>query len=465
MTRGSKWAFAVILAIVSVRCISLEADPPAWLSWSGGLLTDEGFYTLDARHLVLFGSMARGDFHDRLLSPLLSVLQEGVFRLLGAGILPARAISVVFGLLTICVFWWGMLNACGRTAAHWSAVLLGLMPPFVFYNRLALQETPTVFWLALAFALWVWGRKANNAWAFFAAGLASGAAVFCKTLGVVFLPALLWGGIRGGRSGWGMLLGCGIVLSLYGAFWYWPHQAEIGRMSAYYRTAQFVPHTWHNLGMNVRRGMIGDRVSLLRGVVPYLLAFAPAPFLLACTRLRMRNVPELVMLAWLGTGGVFCLLSSYAPDRYYVLFLPPLAGLASCALAGSTVSVQKAWGALFLLSSGAWLGAAWHGRTYSESNAGLILTRLLPPASVLIGDAAPALCLNTRFDAVPVQPGLSNVVRPVELLGATAIAVTGVPVYENWWRARYPQIVQSSHLLTTMTINKKTRVAIYTVKP
>ena len=36
---------------------------------------------------------------------------------------------------------------------------------------------------------------------------------------------------------------------------------------------------------------------------------------------------------WLLCGLAFCLLSSYAPSRYYVLFLPPLAGLAALGMA------------------------------------------------------------------------------------------------------------------------------------
>lgn len=145
-----------------VRLVALDADPPPWLSWSMALNTDEGFYTLDARHMVLFGTWAPGNFHDRLLSPLLSLLQQGVFSVLGVGIVPARLLSAVFGLLTIVAFWFGLRAAYDENTALWGALLLGLAPPVVFYNRMALQETPTVFWLVLAFSLWATSRRSQG---------------------------------------------------------------------------------------------------------------------------------------------------------------------------------------------------------------------------------------------------------------------------------------------------------------
>ena len=165
LTREGGWEVRslLLLACLIVRLVALDADPPPWLSWSTGLYTDEGFYTLDARHEALFGTWAPGDFHDRLLSPLLSLLQQVVFALGGVGLAPARLLSVGFGLLTVCVFWLGLRRAWGARAADFGALFLGLAPPFALYNRLALQETPTVFWLALAFTLWVLWRAAAGA--------------------------------------------------------------------------------------------------------------------------------------------------------------------------------------------------------------------------------------------------------------------------------------------------------------
>lgn len=460
------WGLAgALLILIAVRVVALSADPPSWLSWSGGLYTDEGFYTLDARHMALWGTPARGDFHDRLLSPLLSVLQQGVFGAFGAGLVQARLISVVFGLLTLGVFGWGMWRACGTRAALWSLALLGLAPPFVLYNRLALQETPAVFWLALAYALWARGRGASSPRTLMLAGVAAGIAVVVKGLAVIALPALLWGGVRIGRTGWGVWLGLAVVLAAYGVLWYLPHHAELARMGTYYGARQFVPHSLGSVWLNIRRGLLGDSEDAMRGVVPYLLVMLPVPCVLAAARTRSRALPERVLMLWLAGGLAFCLVSSYAPDRYYVLFLPALVGLAGCALANMTAKQQWAWGSAALITSAVWLGVAWQGRTYTESDAMAAIGKQLPPGSVVIGDAAPALCLGTGLDAAPVQPGLSNTVRPVETLGADYVAVTRAPVYARWWTARYPQIVQPSRRVAMLRLGNSKIVDVYRVKP
>ena len=58
----------------------------------------------------------------------------------------------------------------------------------------------------------------------------------------------------------------------------------------------------------------------------------------------------------------FCLLASYAPSRYCVLFLPPLAGLAARAWDSLSPRQGRALAALFLLTSAGWYGWAWTGR-------------------------------------------------------------------------------------------------------
>ena len=450
------WArIGLLFLCVLVRLAALDADPPPWLSWSTGLYTDEGYYTLDARHEALFGTLAPGNFHDRLLSPLLSLLQQGVFEVFGTGLRQARLLNVCFGMLTVCVFWLALRRAYDSRTADFGALFLGLAPPFALYNRLALQETPTVFWLVLAFALWAYGIR-------WAAGAAAGIAVVFKGLAVLALPALLVrvpptpnnGGARKEPVFFTLappLLGAGGTLLLYVLLWYWPHHTELARMAAYYRVHQMQPHSAMSLWLNVRRGLTGGE----RGVVPYLLALLPVPCLLMGIKLRKwQNCTEAdkFLAAWLGCGLLFCLASSYAPSRYYVLFLPPLAGLAARGLAGCTRGVQIAAAALFLLTGGLWYGVAWSGRTHTRQEASGELVRLLPPGSIVIGEFAPTLCLDTPFAAAPVQPGLSNDAHPVERLHATAVVVTQTAFWQGWWAARYPGIIQPTHKIATFTL-------------
>jgi hypothetical protein len=272
-----------LAVMVAVRVVALNADPPSWLSWSTGINTDEGFYTLDARHEVLWGHLAPGNFHDRLLSPLLSLLQQGVFTVFGPDLLAARVMNIVFGLLTIAVFWLGLRRVFNSQIADAGALFLGLAPPFVFYNRLALQETPTVFWLVLAFALWA-SAKGRPGSLF--SGVAFGIAVIVKPLALLALPALVW---LWRKPSWAVsVLALGMTLLLYALLWYGPHYAELVRMGTFYRVHQFQPHSWFSVWLNIRRGFIGGE----RGIFPYLLALMPVPTLLALWAiLRPRLTP------------------------------------------------------------------------------------------------------------------------------------------------------------------------------
>ena len=472
----------LLLLCVLVRLAALDADPPPWLSWSTGLYTDEGYYTLDARHEALFGTLAPGNFHDRLLSPLLSLMQQGVFEIFGAGLRQARLLSVGFGFLTIGVFWLALRRAFDSRTADCGALFLGLAPPLALYNRLALQETPTVFWLTLAFALWAYGAKSEGMkWA---AGVALAIGMVFKGLAIVALPAVGIGSPPAPNNGGARkerkkeraaavrsaltppLLGAGGTLLLYGLLWYAPHYAELARMSAFYRTHQIEPHSAASVWLNIRRGLVGGE----RGVLPYLLALTPVPCLLAGRGVWKRQAwtqADRYLAVWLACGLTFCLLSSYAPSRYYVLFLPPLMGLAARGLGGWNRPAQILAICLFLGTSGLWYGAAWTGRTYAERDAGQAMRRLLPPDSVVVGEFAPALCLSTRLVSAPVQPGLSNDAHPVERLDAAAVVVTRTPFWEAWWTARYPGIVQPSHKLATFTLGGPRRYVedVYQVKP
>jgi 4-amino-4-deoxy-L-arabinose transferase-like glycosyltransferase len=491
--------WGLLLACLVVRLVALDADPPPWLSWSTGLYTDEGFYTLDARHEALFGTLAPGDFHDRLLSPLLSLLQQGVFSLFGIGLVQARLLSALFGILTVGVFWLGLRRAWGANAADFGALFLGLAPPFALYNRTALQETPTVFWLVLAFALWGWGARRPALYAL--AGLSVAVAMVFKGLALVAGGALVAGpgSKEPGYSGVevppalrqaygiessvaerlslgvarlfraGSLLGLGgllLGLALYAAAWYGPHHAELSRMATYYRVHQMQPHSWHSLWLNVRRAFDGGE----RGVFPYLLATLPVPCGLAVWGLWTRkgwDAADRFFALWLAGGLGFCLLSSYAPSRYYVLFLPALAGLAARGLSKARRLVQIGAVAVFLLTSAAWYGAAWTGRSDARRDASRELARTLPPGSVVVGDFAPALCLDTPFAATTVQPGLANDDHPVERLKAThVVVVQNARNWQDWWRTRYPGIMQPSHHVATFELGGTRHyvVDVYAVK-
>jgi len=257
----------------------------------------------------------------------------------------------------------------------------------------------------------------------------------------------------------------GGLLLIYLALWYEPHHAEISRMATFYRVHQMQPHSAVSVWFNIRRGLVGGE----RGVVPYLLTLLPVLCLLAgiaVGKWRSLSQADKYLALWLGGGLLFCLLSSYAPSRYFVLFYPPLAGLAARGLAGWKRPAQLAVMGLFLATSGFWYGAAWVSRADARGDASRTLTQLLPPGSMVVGEFAPTLCLDTKLKSAPVQPGLSNDDRPVERLNAAAVAVTRTPYWEGWWQCRYPNIVQPSHQIATFILggSRQYVIDVYRVK-
>ena len=107
----------VVLALVLPRALFLNADAAPDLCWGTGIWTDEGFYTHNARNAVLFGQAELDGFNNRNLSPVLDLLQQGVFRTFGVGLIPVRALSVVFGLLALVFFYDGLRRTLGRRIA------------------------------------------------------------------------------------------------------------------------------------------------------------------------------------------------------------------------------------------------------------------------------------------------------------------------------------------------------------
>ena len=237
-------------------------------------------------------------------------------------------------------------------------------------------------------------------------------------------------------------------------------------MAAFYREHQLEPHSARSVWLNMRRGLIGGE----RGIVPYLLALMPVPCLLAgwgVWKRRQWTPADKYLALWLGGGLAFCLLSSYAPSRYYVLLLPPLAGLAARSAARLKRPAQIAAAGLFFVTSGLWYSAAWAGRTYAERDA----EPGAGPPTAAGQRGRRRVCAGTLFEyaacaSAPVQPGLSNDDRPVETLHATAVTVTRTAYWEKWWRTRYPQMIQPSHRLATLTLGGPRRyvVDVYAVQ-
>ena len=349
MKRAGVWLL-IVLALVLPRVLFLDADAAPDLCWGTGIWTDEGFYTHNARNAVLFGHAELDGFNNRNLSPVLDLLQQGVFRIFGVGLVPVRALSAFFGLLALVFFYDGLRRKLGRRIALTATLFLGFEPTYLFYNRLALMEAPAV--CVVCAALWAWcvgGARGTFLAGFLAASLVAWKASFLLFAPLPILAAILpqtWG--PGGRNGGkfsryrgvgGNLLpyalGAVVALLLYYFLWFRPHEAAIVHMNRHYAMEQARPKSFMQLLWMVRRAGIG----YYNGLFQRLFTRDPALSLLAVAGLfaplwsrRKRGETLRILYLWTAVGILWISVSKYAPTRYYLVFWPALCGLAAVML-------------------------------------------------------------------------------------------------------------------------------------
>ena len=426
-----------------LRLWHLGSDPPAWLSWSTGVLTDEGFYNLDARHIVLFGRLAPGNFHDIVLSPLLVEAQHIWFLLVGTRLVDARMFDVLCGMLTLFVLWAGVREVHGDDAADVACLLLGLSPVALFYNRLALQETPATLILLSGYWFWAVGHKSERWWCLVLAGFVTSSVVVVKSLGlasVFALGASAHGESKEFRNRAFKYVVSGAVLGvvLYVLLWYLPHQDTLRRMTTYFRINQVQPRSVFVLLGNIRRG-VGNWHY---GILPFVLRTMPVPVLATVASLRINGRDRSAyMTFWLLAGVTFYMISSYTPSRYLVLFLPPLCVIAALALCGMPADFRTKAITLAVVTSLAWDVVGLASPTYTEENAQRLLAQSLSPRATIVGEFAPEMCFGSDFRTSTVQPGLANYLDPISETKCEYIAVTRSPLKIAWWKRHVPSRV------------------------
>jgi hypothetical protein len=136
---------------------------------------------------------------------------------------------------------------------------------------------------------------------------------------------------------------------------------------------------------------------------------------------------------------------------------------------GKPISVGRRQSALvfaaWALINGLWLGDWLTHLRYGQRDADRWLAANLPPESVLIGDAAPGLCLNNRFVAVNVIGGLCNDILPLEQFASRRRYVVILDGMRNTgdWRRLYPDIIRPGRVKHTFPHLIHFTVTVYEV--
>jgi len=79
------------------RFIHLEADPPIYLSPSGGLFGDEAALAHNARNKVLFGIWITNEWNPFIYNPILTILEYFSFLSFGIDLIQIRVVNILGG--------------------------------------------------------------------------------------------------------------------------------------------------------------------------------------------------------------------------------------------------------------------------------------------------------------------------------------------------------------------------------
>jgi 4-amino-4-deoxy-L-arabinose transferase-like glycosyltransferase len=212
---GIDWLTGILLLVsvlfYAVGFVHLRADFPngsPWMDWSK--MTDEGWYGGAAIHHFVQGNWyLPGSFNPAIAMPVWPVMLWGWFSLTGVSMLAARTLTMLlYGVSLVLLYRVAWRARPGRLAAV--VVLLTVINPFCYaFNRLAVLEPVTVFWMMLA--LWLAGGAAaanpQKMAREVGRGLLLGVVIFLlvltKVTGVAVVPAVLylvWAGW--GWPGW-----------------------------------------------------------------------------------------------------------------------------------------------------------------------------------------------------------------------------------------------------------------------
>ena len=121
----------LILVFTGLRLIHLGADPPDSL-WteSFGPFVDEGYKTLDARNLELFGQThwnLEDDYPGWMpRSPITQISFLAAFRYLGQEVESARLVTVFWFLLILLTYFWAVSPSYRSGVVYLGLALIGV---------------------------------------------------------------------------------------------------------------------------------------------------------------------------------------------------------------------------------------------------------------------------------------------------------------------------------------------------
>ncbi len=333
----------MFLVLIGSRAIYLDADPPVYLSSSGGLFGDEAALAHNARNKALFGNWITDEFNPLVYNPILSVLEYLSFTLLGVGLIPLRLVNVTAVSIGFFLLFRVVQTSHGLRAASFAIFILGFNYVFAMYNRLGLNDT--FLFLPMAMTLYFWSKGLVQRPYLILSGISAFACYITKASALYFVLACFFSlafasfqrenpGERFKSAALSIALFVGGLFVSY-ILWYLlfftPLQEEFGR----------VGESWLRLAMpgTLARAMYNLSFFtftkyMTNTPVELLLCWVYVPFFLfsGIRHWKKVNPLELFAFLWL-VGGYFALSGlNYRPLRYFVPLIPAMCLLAALIL-------------------------------------------------------------------------------------------------------------------------------------
>jgi len=327
--------FFLLIFFLAIRIYHLGADPPIYLSSSGGLFGDEAALAQNARNKILFGNWITDGWNPIIYNPIFTVLEYLYFSGLGVGLIQLRLVNISFVFFSFILLFSALKEDTKKRLAVICILLLGSNYIFIMYSRLGLNDTFLVFPLVLT--LFLWQKGLNKYPILFLAGVSSFACYVTKASALYFIVAVLISLSFAIFKKYSeeknirviiipfvyFLSGLCISLIFWYIFFFIPLKTQFAS----------VKMSWFNLAIPSSPSRLWNNLTsftflkyMSRTPIELILSWCYAPLLIYDLIKHWKKVQPLELLAFLWLIGGYLALNglNYRPLRYFIPLIPPL---------------------------------------------------------------------------------------------------------------------------------------------
>ncbi len=339
--RISRGLIALFVILLLIRIYQPSIDPPQNISYNEGLYLREGISLHNASNLAVFGKFNSLEKSLQVENNvILSYMQYLNFRVFGVSLVSARVLYSVLSVCGIFLFFLGIKEEYGEKTAFLCVSLLGFNYVYIVYNRMAIEETPMLFFILASFFFWQKGL--NNRFYRVLAPIFVFIAIHIKAMAMIMLPALIsaafccgiWG-FENKKKTWMVLIDllAGIFISF---IVFSILNVLIGKPECFlllFRDAistffSSIPHTKETIFRLFWQPFFTNSLCISLAI----LTIVPCMLLKFFRDPQNFSSGEILLIAWIVFGFIGMNLSPAVPTRYFVNIIPPITALISIKL-------------------------------------------------------------------------------------------------------------------------------------